>query len=85
MEEIIEDANRFGWIYLLPLGNKLIQESETRCGTFNYVAERFLKASDYFFSFFDSHMGLSVQTAYKNLKNRILVGRNRISGNRGCI
>ncbi len=68
MKKFIEDANSSGWNHLLPHGYKLIQESETRFGTFYYVAERFLRASRYVYSFLDSHMGDSAQAAFNNLR-----------------
>ena len=45
MKKIIEDSNRSGYNHLLPDELKLLQESETRLGTYYQVAERLLKSS----------------------------------------
>ena len=68
MKKIIEDSNRAGWNHLLPEGCRLIQESETRFGTYYQVAERFLKASLYISDIVKSHLGRSARSAYDSLK-----------------
>ena len=45
MKKIIEDRNRSGWNHLLPRGYKLLQDYETRFGTYFQVSTRYLKVA----------------------------------------
>ena len=68
MKRIIEVANRSRWNHLRPDGYKLIQESETRFGTFYLLAERFLKSAHFVSNMSASHLGSSARFFYISLK-----------------
>ena len=68
MEKIIEDSNPDGWKHLLREGCGLIQESDTRFGTYYRVAERFLKASVYVSDIAESHLSSSARSTTESLK-----------------
>ena len=68
MKKILEDANRAGWSHYLPHGYKLQQESETRFGTHQQVAERFLKSAPRLSAILETFRGSSARKAYNSLK-----------------
>ena len=49
-------------------GSNLIQESETRFGTYYQVAERFLKAAKFIGTIVEFHLSAKAQTAYTSRK-----------------
>ncbi len=68
MKKIVEDANRGGWNHLLRDAYTLIQEVETRFGTFYHVPEGFFKSASFVDGIFQSKNRLNLEAACEAMK-----------------
>ncbi len=78
MKKIIEDSTRSERKHLLPIGCRLIQESETRFGTHYQVSENFWKGAFHVPKMLDSNIGGNARAACSSFKNNLMsTGRLR--------